>query len=287
MNFKTIRNLALVVVATLAGVFGALNATAGRITLGSLTTLNTSTHLDPMFTELYELREVVTTPSYTATTPRLSIASGGSVGLGVSPSAWGSSYRSLQMFTYGSIYDTNGGDFGVASNAYHNGTNWIFRTNNPAARYELGPAGDRHSFYTSSSGSAGGTVTWSEQFRISSSGAQIVGAGGLGYGAGSGGAVTQTTSKSTTVTLNKASGQITMNSAALAAGATVTFAVSNSLVGGNDVVFVNALGGNNNYRVETASTSGGGFSVRVTNVTGGSLSEALPIQFVLMKGATS
>lgn len=42
--------------------------------------------------------------------------------------------------------------------------------------------------------------------------------GGIGYQAGSGGAVMQATSKGTSVTLNKPSGQITMNNAALAAG---------------------------------------------------------------------
>ena len=41
---------------------------------------------------------------------------------------------------------------------------------------------------------------------------------GIGYAAGAGGTVTQATNKSTTVVLNKTTGQITMNAASLAAG---------------------------------------------------------------------
>ena len=52
----------------------------------------------------------------------------------------------------------------------------------------------------------------------------------LGYGAGAGGTVTQATSKSTAVTLNKPTGKITMNNAALAANTTVQFNLNNNLI---------------------------------------------------------
>ena len=111
--------------------------------------------------------------------------------------------------------------------------------------------------------------------------------GGLGYGIGAGGTVTQSTSKSTAVTLNKPCGQITMNNAALAAGASVSFQVNNTLVLSTDTVVVTAYN-NANYRVEPMYVVGGGnFSIRVTNVTGGSLAEALQINFAIIKGATS
>jgi hypothetical protein len=59
--------------------------------------------------------------------------------------------------------------------------------------------------------------------------------GGMGYASGTGGTVTQLTSKSTAVALNKLCGQITMHNAALAAGARVSFVVTNSTVGASDV----------------------------------------------------
>ena len=108
----------------------------------------------------------------------------------------------------------------------------------------------------------------------------------LGYGVGAGGTVTQATSKSTSVTLNKPCGQITMNAEALAAGAIATFQVNNSLVGSYSTAIVNAFN-NTNYRVEPLFVVGTAFGVKVTNITGGSLSEALVLNFAIFNGAIS
>lgn len=110
---------------------------------------------------------------------------------------------------------------------------------------------------------------------------------GIGFGSGSGGTVTQATSKSTGVTLNKPSGRITMNNAALAAGASVVFTMTNSTIGANDTVnFCSVSGtGSSNYRVETYNLAAGAVGFRVTNVTAGSLSDALQINFSVIKGA--
>lgn len=48
-----------------------------RIPLGALTTLNLATHLDPQFVDLYGLRELISTPGYVATTPRITIDGSG------------------------------------------------------------------------------------------------------------------------------------------------------------------------------------------------------------------
>lgn len=80
-----------------------------------------------------------------------------------------------------------------------------------------------------------------------------------------------------------------MNNAALGAGAGVTFTVLNSLVSANDNVMVtmnNAAGSIAAYRLR-AQASGGGFLVYVVNETGGSLSEAIVINFAVIKGATA
>lgn len=117
------------------------------------------------------------------------------------------------------------------------------------------------------------------------------GSAAIGYGTGAGGTVTQGTSKTTAVTLNKPTGRITMHNAALAAGASVVFVVNNSVVTQNDVVVVNGIWtavNPSSYRIEIERiTSSGTFHVRVTNITGGSLSEALAITFAVIKGATS
>ena len=114
--------------------------------------------------------------------------------------------------------------------------------------------------------------------------------GGLGYGTGAGGTVTQSTSKSTAVTLNKPCGQITMNNAALAAGAEVSFTVNNTLVTTSDSVLISPLWATVsplNYQCRLTYVGGGTFGIAVKNISAGSLSEALVINFAIIKGATS
>ncbi len=104
-----------------------------------------------------------------------------------------------------------------------------------------------------------------------------------------GGTVTQATNKSTGVTLNTESGQITMNNAALAAAAEVSFTVTNSKIAATDVVVVNHGSGGTagSYLVNANAIASGSFAVTVSNVSSGSLSEAIVINFVALKGASS
>ena len=101
--------------------------------------------------------------------------------------------------------------------------------------------------------------------------------------------VTQATNKSTGVTANAASGQITMNNAALAAAAEVSFTVTNSEVAAPDVVVANhgSAGTAGSYLVQANTIAAGSFKLTVTNVSAGSLSEAIVINFVALKGASS
>ena len=127
----------------------------------------------------------------------------------------------------------------------------------------------------------------SERARIDSSGNLLVtNAAGLGYGTGAGGTVTQATNKGTAVTLNKPTGQVTTNNAALASGATVSFSINNSIITATDNIMVVVTGGSS-YTVQPAFVSGGVANIRLTNITGGSLSEAVVINFAVIKGASS
>lgn len=130
-----------------------------------------------------------------------------------------------------------------------------------------------------------------ERMRIDGAGNIIVtSAALLGYGTGAGGTVTQATSKSTAVTLNKPSGHITMEAGALAAGAAVTFIVNNSLVTANDTVIPNLIGGvasSAAYRVELENTNAGLFRIRITNISAGSLSEAVVLHYNVIKGSST
>jgi hypothetical protein len=109
--------------------------------------------------------------------------------------------------------------------------------------------------------------------------------GAFGYGPNVGGTVAQATSKTTGVTLNKLSGQITMNNAALAAGEKAPFTVTNSQIAATDVVIANVASGGtaNAYRASVTKVAAGSFNVTVENITAGSLSEAPVINFAVIK----
>ena len=115
--------------------------------------------------------------------------------------------------------------------------------------------------------------------------------GALGYGAGAGGMVTQATSKSTTVTLNRPCGQITMNNAALGANTAVTFMLGNTLITPTDTVLITvdavSIATRASYRCDICDVGSGNCAVRITNITAGSLSEAVRLNFAIIKGATS
>jgi hypothetical protein len=111
----------------------------------------------------------------------------------------------------------------------------------------------------------------------------------FGYTTGAGGTVTQLTNKSTGVTLNTLSGRITTHNAALAAAAEVTFVVTNNQVAATDVPVVAIASGGTagSYAIVVSAVGSGSFSISLTNLSAGSLSQALVINFVIIKGASS
>lgn len=106
---------------------------------------------------------------------------------------------------------------------------------------------------------------------------------GIGYGNGSGGVVTQLTSKATLVTLNKPTGQIITAGDALAGNTAVAFSFNNNLleVGDNIYPTVDTF----NYRIIASQVSTGGCTIIIENRTAVSLSEVLVINFQIIKGA--
>ncbi len=99
------------------------------------------------------------------------------------------------------------------------------------------------------------------------------------------GEVTQATSKSTGVTLNSRTGQITMNNASLAATTSVSFTLTNSAILINDDVEVNIASAatTNSYSVTVDLVANGSCRIHVRNVTAGALGEALVLNFNVIK----
>jgi hypothetical protein len=113
----------------------------------------------------------------------------------------------------------------------------------------------------------------------------IVGSGGLGYGTGSGGTVTQATSRTTGVTLNKTNGAITLFSAAGLA-TYQTFTVTNSTVAATDVIHVCQKSGTDKYIILVTAVAAGSFAITFAT-TGGVTTEQPVFNFVVIKAVTA
>ena len=107
----------------------------------------------------------------------------------------------------------------------------------------------------------------------------------FGYTAAAQGTVTQATDKSTAVTLNKPAGRITMNGAALNTATNATFTLNNSFISANDTVVLTISGGQatpGSYNVFANSLAAGSVSISLRNISGGTLSEAVVINFAII-----
>jgi hypothetical protein len=154
-------------------------------------------------------------------------------------------------------------------------------------RWNFYAAGTAQNYFAGNVGI--GVTAPTAALQVSSGEIIITSAAKLGYGTGSGGTVTQATSKSTGVTLDKPTGQITMNNASLAAAAEVSFTLTNSVIAATDVVVVSIASGATAgaYSVQCDATAAGSCRIGVGNRSTGSLSEALVLNFVVIKGATN
>ena len=113
----------------------------------------------------------------------------------------------------------------------------------------------------------------------------------IGYTAAGQGAVTQLTSKSTGVTLNKSAGRITMDTAALAGATAVSFILTNSAISINDTIIVNVSSNTTGsaagaYTTYVSYLAAGSALITLRNLTAStSYSEAVIINFAIIHGA--
>jgi hypothetical protein len=112
---------------------------------------------------------------------------------------------------------------------------------------------------------------------------------GIGYDIGAGGTVTQLTSKSTPVTLNKMCGTIITMADSVAAGVIFEFNLNNSNIAITDMVIVTVTTSANAaaYTVTTRGYAAGVCIVSLRNNSAGALADALTIKFIIIKSVIS
>ena len=109
--------------------------------------------------------------------------------------------------------------------------------------------------------------------------------GGIGYGTGAGGAVTQATSRVTGVTLSKPTGAITLFSKTTTANLVESFTVTNTLVAVTDTINL-SVRGTNVYFVMVTNVAAGSFRISVFTPAAATV-EAPTINFAVVKAVAA
>ena len=108
------------------------------------------------------------------------IDASGNMGLGVTPNAWGSGNRAIEMVG-GGISATTAEAYAVEtfSNCYFDGTNWRYKSTGHANRfvnYGTGTAFEgAFDWYTAASGTAGNTISFTQAMTLDASGLLAIG----------------------------------------------------------------------------------------------------------------
>jgi hypothetical protein len=107
--------------------------------------------------------------SKVATSGSALVFDGSNLGLGVTPSAWGSGYKAVQLSALSMMSSSVNGN--IVSNAYFNGTNWIYTNNAYATNYYSNYANNgSHVWSIAPSGTAGDAITFTQAMSLNASG---------------------------------------------------------------------------------------------------------------------
>jgi hypothetical protein len=105
----------------------------------------------------------------TNNTERARIDSSGNLGLGVTPSAWGSGQKAIQVGSSGAINGSSNTSLVVVSaNRVYNGTNDLYINTAAATAYQQ--SSGAHAWFTAASGTAGNAITFTQAMTLDASG---------------------------------------------------------------------------------------------------------------------
>jgi hypothetical protein len=106
-------------------------------------------------------------------TERMRLDSSGNLGLGVTPSAWNSAYRALDIGNAFGLIGASGAADLYANAFLNSGGSFIYKTTAAAAAYSL--AGGQHRWYTAPSGTTGNAISFTQAMTLDASGRLFIG----------------------------------------------------------------------------------------------------------------
>jgi hypothetical protein len=104
---------------------------------------------------------------------RARIDSAGNLGLGVTPSAWDSSVKALQVGSGAALHDAGSGNTILSSNLYYSSTGNRYIATDFATAYQQNNG--LHYWYTAASGTAGNTISFTQALTLHASGGLSLG----------------------------------------------------------------------------------------------------------------
>jgi hypothetical protein len=243
-----------------------------------------------------------TTPSGSVTpTERMRIDSVGNIGIGVTPAArlhlagalsaaaWTTNGIGVRVAAATYTDSSTAASGTVASSGVHAIAQPTIASTNATVTYT-----DAATLYIANSPANGTNVTVTNPWAmwVAAGNARFDGnlllkgaTSALGYGTGSGGAVTQGTSRTQGVTLNKTNGAITLFSAAGSA-TYQTFTVTNSTVAATDTIIANQKSGTDKYIILVTAVAAGSFNITFAT-TGGTTTEQPVFNFAVIKAVAA
>ena len=135
-----------------------------------------------------------------------------------------------------------------------------------------------------------GSIRFNQDRLTEFTGTNVLATSTLGYATGSGGSATaQSGNKSATITLDKINGKMTMHNESMSANDIKTFQFTNSTIAATDVVIVNIAseGTPGNYLIGVSSVSSGNCEITLKCIAGTNITDALVLNFAVIKAVQS
>jgi hypothetical protein len=101
--------------------------------------------------------------------------SSGNLGLGVTPSAWSSDFKGIDIAGTSASFISSSSRNIIASNTFYNGTSYIYKNSDFALMYWLDRPTGQYRWYNSPSGTAGNAITFTQAMTLSAAGRLLIG----------------------------------------------------------------------------------------------------------------